>query len=126
MKIFLMMSLAVLTMGQALADKAAKRKAKPFELEEIVLNKELWSMSPSAFEKKYKQNGFVFMSAQKKDLRAEGHGFSLFGIKAGEVVLRSDQGRISDVSISLYNRGDSGPARLMDYPTSAGLRDFLT
>lgn len=115
MKFFLIISLAVLTMGQALADKAPKKKVKPLELEQIVLNKELWSMSPSAFEKKYKQNGFVFMSAEKNDLRAQGQGFTLFGIKAGEVVLRSEQGLISDVSISLYNRGDNGQISKSDF-----------
>ncbi len=87
---------------------ALLKKSKPLELDEIVINKEIWIMSTADFAKKFKPNGFVYMSAAKNDLRAAGKGFSLFGKKAGEVVVRTEGGRIASVSISLYNRGDDG------------------
>ncbi|NWK55898.1 C39 family peptidase [Verrucomicrobiaceae bacterium N1E253] len=65
-------------------------------------------MSVTDFEKKHKANGFVFMSAAKKDLRSEGKGFTLFGKEAGETVLRSENGKISSLTVSVYNRGDDG------------------
>ena len=109
MKNIFILSLILLTCTQAFADKVViKPKHKPLELEQIVLNKDLWSMSISAFEKKYKENGFVYMSASKKSLRSEGKDFTFFGKKAGEVIIRSEGGALSTISISLFNRGDDG------------------
>lgn len=92
-----------------------KKEFKPLELEEIVLNKELWSTSISEFEKRYRPNGFVFMSASRKGVRSEGKGFTLFGQKAGEVVVRSREGVVASVNISIYNRGDDGELNLSKF-----------
>lgn len=108
MKTTLLLILTALCYGQAFAKKTSTREVKPFELSEIILNKEIWSTSVSDFETKYKQHGFVYMSAAKKDLRSEGRGFTVFGKEAGETVIRSEAGKINSISISLYNRGDDG------------------
>lgn len=83
-------------------------QSKPLKLEELVLNKDIWKMTTSDFVDKYKKNGFVYMSAAKNDLRAEGKGFTVFGKTAGEVIVRSENGLISRISISMFNRGDNG------------------
>lgn len=84
------------------------KKNQPFELEAIVLDKNIWSMTVTEFEKKYKANGFVYMSSAKKDLRSPGEDFTLMGNESGEVVIRSTAGKISSISMSVYNRGDNG------------------
>ena len=89
-------------------EKKNPPKPKPLKLEDIVLDKDLWSMTTSDFEKKFKKNGFVYMSAMKKSFRAEGNGFTLFGKKAGEVIVKTDAGKVASVTISLFNRGDDG------------------
>ena len=106
--LLLLPTFAICTLATAHADPEEEIESKPLELKQVVFNKELWNMKVSDFEKKYKENGFVYMSAAKKALRSEGEGFTFFGEKAGEVVIRSDNGKISSVSISLYNRGDDG------------------
>ena len=85
---------------------------KPLDLENIVLNQNLWKMQIADFEKKYKPNGFVYMSATKKSLRAEGGNFKLFGENVGEVIVRSNDGRVGVISMSIYNRGDNGDMSL--------------
>jgi len=111
MKKLLILTLTLFACTQVFAQKKITiqpNKPKGLKLEEIVLNKDLWTISLSDFEKKYKKNGFVYMSAAKKALRSEGAGFTFFEKKAGEVILRSEGGMISMVSMSLFNRGDDG------------------
>jgi len=111
MKKLLILILTLFACTQVFAQKKIilqPNKPKALKLEEIVLNKDIWTISLSDFEKKYKKNGFVYMSAAKKALRSEGAGFTFFEKKAGEVILRSEGGMISMISISLYNRGDDG------------------
>lgn len=83
-----------------------KEKPDPLNLDSIVLDSSLWSMAVTDFQKKYKKNGFVFMSAAKTSVRSEGEGFTLFDKPAGEVVIRSQSGKITHMNISVYNRGD--------------------
>ncbi len=83
-------------------------KAEPMELEGIVLDTGIWEKGIPDFEREHRQNGFRYMSASKRALRAPGKGFTLFGKKAGEVVIRSDAGKIAAINISIYNRGDDG------------------
>lgn len=107
-KHLLLALLPALLAGTADADPKKMIKPKPMKVEDIVLNKDLWKMKIADFEKKYGANGFEYMSAQKKAVRATGKGFTFFDQKAGEVVIRSNDGVIVSVSISLFNRGDNG------------------
>ncbi len=88
--------------------RVAPIASKPLALESILFDQGLWQMSTPDFEKKYRPHGFVYMSVAKNDLRSTGMNSTLFGKKAGEVVVRSEGGLIESVSISLYNRGDNG------------------
>lgn len=89
--------------------KRAKRdKADPLKLNGIVLDTGIWETGISDIERKYRKNGFFFMSATKRAIRSEGKGFTLFGKQAGETVIRSRAGKVSSVNISIYNRGDNG------------------
>ncbi|BDS06427.1 hypothetical protein NT6N_14670 [Oceaniferula spumae] len=107
-KSLLLALMPALMCGAVTADPKVKTKPKPMKVEDIVLNKDLWETKLADFEKKHGANGFEYMSAQKNSLRSAGHGFTFFGQKAGEVVIRSDDGVIESISISLYNRGDNG------------------
>lgn len=87
---------------------ASKASAKPLDLERMVLDQTLWETKVTDFAAKYRPHGFLFMTEAKKDLRAEGAGFTLFGMKVGETVVRSEEGKLSTIWISIYNRGDNG------------------
>ncbi|NNC88266.1 MAG: hypothetical protein HKN82_07390 [Akkermansiaceae bacterium] len=51
---------------------------------------------------------FQWLSAEKQALRAPRQVVTLLGKDVGEVVIRARDGAASDVSISLFNRGDDG------------------
>ncbi|MFK7910154.1 MAG: C39 family peptidase [Akkermansiaceae bacterium] len=78
------------------------------DVKDIVFDEGIWDMKLSEFAKKHKSNGFVYMSSYKKALRSSGKGLKFMDGKAGEVVLRSESGKIASISISLYNKGDDG------------------
>jgi hypothetical protein len=54
------------------------------------------------------EGALQWLSVEKQGLRSPGGFFSLLGKDVGEVVIRSDGGKTSEVSISVYNRGDDG------------------
>ncbi len=102
--------LAVILCGTIQAARA--KPPKPMQVEDILLNQKLWETKLESFAKHHHLNGFKYMSSAKKAVRAEGKNFTFFGKQAGEVVLRSNKDLISDVNISLYNRGDNGEIKL--------------
>jgi hypothetical protein len=54
---------------------------------------------------------FVWLSAQHDSLRANGGDLSLWGEDIGEVVIRGNEGNVSGLNLSLYNRGDDRQIR---------------
>ena len=109
-----------------------KKKAPP-QLDSIVFDAKLWGKSleeiqgpeqevdsdiPEEIRKQLEKEGiklgsarsggFEWLSAKKEGLRARPGTFEFLGEKVGEVVLREEGGKVANVTISLYNRGDDG------------------
>ena len=62
-------------------------------------------------------SAFVWLTSQHDGLRAEAKTLTLWTNKLGEVVVNGADGKVSAISISLYNRGDDGdvsPAQLRE------------
>ncbi len=122
--------LAILLAIPALA--AEKDAPKPASLESVVFDAKLWekplaelmgpepveSRDEAALRKKLAKQGvtlvrgdagpFSWLSSDKDGLRAEPEKFELLGESVGEVVIRGRDGKASDATVSLYNRGDDG------------------
>jgi len=56
-------------------------------------------------------SAFVWLTSQHDGLRAEAQALELWSRKVGEVVVNGSDGKVSAISISLYNRGDDGDLR---------------
>ncbi len=119
MKCLILLALCAVTLfsvSDAHAQKKKKTPAKPVKLEprnieSFVFKSDLWKTEIAAFEAapENKKFGFKWQTASKKGLRSEGRGFQLLGIKAGEVVIVSNDGKeFAGISISFYNKGDNG------------------
>jgi len=80
--------------------------AKPIDVQSIVFDEGIWDMELSELAEKYKANGFVYMSSSKKALRSPGKGFKFMNENAGEIIIRSEGGKVASITISLFNRGD--------------------
>ncbi len=114
--------------------KEKKEDASP-NLDEIVFDAKLWERSledikgqekaeeknsdiPKELLEKLKKEGIdlgsggsgglEWLSAKKEGLRASPGSFEFLGEESGEVVLRAEGGKVANVTISLYNRGDDG------------------
>ncbi|MGB6219534.1 cysteine peptidase family C39 domain-containing protein [Haloferula sp.] len=77
-----------------------------------------------------RSDGFEWLSSRKEGLCARPGSFEFLGKEAGEVVIRADDGTISSISVSLYNRGDNGNLPVSTFNTrieewKQGLDDHL-
>jgi hypothetical protein len=128
-------SFAALMVASPMMAQRSESKTEPAELGAILLDANLWKMPLVDVEKKFtiqrtedqkkmmafhreimKKNGydpgeptnsaFVWLSAQHDSLRADPGLLALWGEKIGEVVIRGNEGNVSALNISLYNRGD--------------------
>ena len=86
-----------------------KSSAKLLDLQSIVFDKDLWEVKLADFRTKHQAHGFVYTSSSKKELRATNNKFLFIDGPAGEVLIRSTNEKVSDVTISLFNRGDDKP-----------------
>lgn len=72
------------------------------------------------------EGAFQGLSKEQLGVRSPGGVFSLLGREIGETVIRSKEGSVSDVSISIYNRGDDGNIRKSKYEEERGAwKDLL-
>jgi hypothetical protein len=60
------------------------------------------------------EEGFAWLSSAKDGLRADPKEFELLDREIGEVVIRGRDGKATDATISIYNRGDDG---MLPFPT---------
>ena len=61
------------------------------------------------------KKGLQWLSSAKEGLRSSPDYFKLCEKDVGEIVIRGDDGKPENVSISLYNRGDDGAVTLSDF-----------
>ncbi|WP_193212059.1 C39 family peptidase [Luteolibacter marinus] len=64
---------------------------------------------------KKRPEGLTWLSGAKNGLRADPNSYELLGEKVGEVVIRGTDGKPTDATVSVYNRGDDGEIGLSDY-----------
>lgn len=112
------------------AQTRRRQAVKPVEISSFVFNKDIWETKITDFAKNlsHRKLRFKWQSAAKKGLRSEGYGFRMLGVKAGECVIISHQGKeIKGVSLSLYNKGDDGRISVTSFNKLRNkLRDEIT
>lgn len=79
-------------------------------LDDIVdLDGSIWQMTVDQFMKKYARLGFRWNSADSRDVaRSYGRPLSYMGFPVMESIVSFSEGKVSEVTLSIYNRGDAG------------------
>lgn len=77
-------------------------------LESFLLTPQLWESTPQSVEEPFKAMGFMWTSATKDSARAANPGLALRNRRVWEVIARFPGGKLSELTLNLYNRGDSG------------------
>lgn len=67
---------------------------------------QLWKTNIDVFHKHFETHGFRWLSANKSALRSVDEELEMFGEQVGETIVRSKNGVINSVDISVFNRGD--------------------
>lgn len=74
----------------------------------------LWEITPGAFSSDPIFNGFTW-SSDAKDLARSGPGYRVAGMPSAETSVRFENGKLSRITFSLYNRGDQGDLTSPDF-----------
>ena len=77
-------------------------------LDDLVKNERIWEVRLDQFVRTNPKLKFHWLSSAKTGARSVDSSLSLNGMRVGETVIRAKDGKISEVSISVYNRGDHG------------------
>lgn len=101
--------LAIVSLSLAASTLAAEKDAKHPTLDPIVFDEGLWTKTLEQL--KGEASGFAWLSSDKAGLRAGPETFTLLGKSVGEVVVRGRDGKATDATVSLFNRGDDGEIR---------------
>lgn len=85
-------------------------------LDEFAGNKTLWTQSKDEVASSARPLRFVWVSQAKDTLRSD-KGGSVFGLDAGETLIRFDakSGHVHSIEASLFNRGDKGEISDADF-----------
>ncbi len=82
------------------------------KLETFVDDEKLWDISSNDFLDGSNAMYFKWLSDKKSEVRYPGYGNSpgmtFLGMKSWETIIRFEGGKVSQIEISIYNRGDSG------------------
>jgi hypothetical protein len=82
------------------------------KLETVVDNEKLWKISSDNFIDRSNAMYFKWLSDKKNEARYPGYsnspGMAFLGMKSWETLIRFEEGKVSQIEISIYNRGDSG------------------
>lgn len=74
----------------------------------IEVGGQLWQTRIEVFHQHFEKHGFQWLSNSQASLRSVNEDLTLFGEKIGETIVRSDEGLVHRVDISIFNRGDQG------------------
>ncbi|MCH7226959.1 hypothetical protein [Haloferula sp. A504] len=94
-------------LGLSLAPASA-REVLP-DLEVLFYDAGIWEKSVEEVLKEREVLGFEWLSRERNDARSSHRGLHLWRQPVGETILRSRDGRLRSLEVSLYNRGDMGP-----------------
>lgn len=82
------------------------------KLETFVDNEKLWETSSDNFLDQRNEMYFKWLSDKKNEVRYPGYsnspGMTFLGMKSWETIIRFEGGKVNQVEVSLYARGDSG------------------
>ncbi|MFA6292113.1 MAG: C39 family peptidase [Victivallales bacterium] len=82
------------------------------KLETFVDNEKLWEISSANFLDRSNEMYFKWLSDRKSEVRYPGYsnspGMTFLGMKSWETFIRFEGGKVSQVEVSIYARGDSG------------------
>ena len=100
----------------------------PLEKQFFSTAAKLWNHTPVTFEKTYSESGYFRWASQDQQLsRSAAEGITFFGKPVDEVQVQFDQATMTEVSISLYNRGDSGGMGKNEFQTELkSIQDLMT
>lgn len=82
------------------------------DLEVLFYDAKIWEKSVEEVLKEREVLGFEWLSRAKNDARSSRRGLHLWRQPVGETILRSRDGRLRSLEVSLYNRGDMGPVSI--------------
>ena len=108
-------------------------KPKDISIDAVFDGAKLWSHTDATLEAAWKDKGFKWLSSQVKDhgsIRRDNWGFqqvklSAFGGKnVEEVGFLLKGGKLSEVSIAIWNKGDSQNAEISDKDFNAIVEDW--
>ncbi|MFA6567090.1 MAG: C39 family peptidase [Victivallales bacterium] len=81
-------------------------------LETFTDDEKLWDISSDNFLDGSNEMYFKWLSDKKNEVRYPGYsnspGMTFLGMKSWETIIRFEEGKVSQIEISIYNRGDSG------------------
>lgn len=81
---------------------------------------QLWNTRVETFHQHFAGHGFQWLSAEKAALRSVNPSMTLFGESVGETIVRSQNGLINRVDVSIFNRGDRGLMRMAQFEDAWG------
>ncbi len=106
--------LALLLPGIAFAQSNSV-KQKGGSLDHLIVRTSLWDTTILDFGKVHQGFGFTWLSSSKEGVRSVHPSLSLNGQRVGETVIRAKEGKLSQISISIFNRGDNGVIPVGDF-----------
>ncbi|HEY1120008.1 MAG TPA: cysteine peptidase family C39 domain-containing protein [Haloferula sp.] len=118
-----------------------KNKIPATSLDAVLFDEGLWTKSLEDFQTATKPDpeiikktetgtlrripkGMEWLSTAKDGLRADPSSYQLLGKKVGEVIIRGREGKPSDATVSVFNRGDDGEIPPVAY--DAKLKEWKT
>lgn len=81
---------------------------------------QLWQTRIETFHQHFGALGFRWLSANQEALRSVNPKLSMFGESVGETIVRSREGLVHRVDISIFNRGDRGAMRTSEFEEIRG------
>src|SRR3954451_21237741 len=78
------------------------------DLDALLANPKLWTLSQADFEKLPETKGFRWTSDVHDSARAGDQKLSLYGMPVVEVIARFDSGKLASITSLIYGRGDVG------------------
>jgi hypothetical protein len=89
------------------AASAEKTPLPPAPLDPLVLRPEIWTLTPTDLEAEMKPLGLEWTSTAKDTARSARPGLTLGGNRVYELLIRFREGKVGDVTVIYYNRGDA-------------------
>ena len=117
MKAFILTTLfgLLLLVSVSAGDKKPDDSAAPYELNSVLDQPTLWSLTKDNVANALKGGPFRWVSAEKTEIRGGDTPLIYQGIPVQEVIFRFAGDKLSQIYLSIYNRGDGGAMSTKDF-----------